>query len=285
MTNPKNARSTARGRVYRWRDEEFTSVTTIISGGVPKPALVNWSAKRVAEVAVAKQRIWAAMDTPADKVDWLKRAPYREKESAAIQGSAVHAWAEKWALGLPVTVEELPEEQQPYAESFLQFVHDLAPTWEMSEASVYNRRHAYAGTLDALMHVILPEEVIEALLVATGWDFTGLGLVDYKTSKGIYGETALQLAAYRHAEFVGLPDGTEVPMLPVEWCAILHITDKGYQLVPVDAGPLAFEYFLAAQRVRDFCEDISRTALLPAVSLPQPEPRPSAPVHTAALVD
>lgn len=285
MSNPRNATTTAKGRTYKWGDEEFTSVTTIIGGGVPKPALVNWAAKRVAEIAVAKERIWRQMDLDSEKVDWLKRAPYREKEGAALQGSAIHDWAEKRVLGLPVTVEDLPVEQRPYAESFLRFVHDMRPVWEMSEASVYNRAHGYAGTLDALLHVELASEVVEALRFATGWDFTGLGLVDYKTSKGVYGETALQLAAYRHAEFVGLPDGTEAPMPPVEWCAILHITDRGYQLIPVDADALAFEYFLAAHQVRDFAEDIGRRLLKPAVTLPQPAARPVAAVNAAALTD
>jgi hypothetical protein len=56
-------------------------------------------------------------------------------------------------------------------------------------------------------------------------------------------------------------------------------------LIPVDAGPLAFEYFLHAQAVRDFCEDISRGVLLAPVTIPQPPARDSAPVNAAALVD
>ncbi|HEX3542615.1 MAG TPA: hypothetical protein VHT75_19460 [Acidimicrobiales bacterium] len=271
MANPRNATTTARGRTYKWRDETFTSVTTIIGGGIPKPALVNWAAKRVAEIAVGKHNVWTRMDNPMEQIDWLKRAPYREKEGAALQGSAIHDWAEKRVLGLPVTVEDMPPEQRPYGEAFLQFVGEMHPEWEMAEASVFNREHGYAGTLDALMRV-----------PAMG---DGLGLVDYKTGKGVYGEVALQLSAYRSAEFVGLADGAEVPMPPVEWCAVLHITERGYQLIPVDAGPLAFEYFLHAQAVRDFCDDISRGVLLAPVAVPQDPPRDSAPTNVAALVD
>lgn len=271
MANPRNATTTARGRTYKWRDETFTSVTTILGGGIPKPALVNWAAKRVAEVAVDKQVVWSKMDRRDEKVDWLKRGPYREKEAAGVQGTAVHDWAEKFALGLPVTVEGLPAEQQPYALSFLQFVHDFKPRWEMSEASVYNREYGYAGTLDTLMYV---ERMGD-----------GLGLVDYKTSKGIYPEVVLQTAAYRRAEFVGLADGTEVPMPEVDWCACLHITPTGYELVPIDAGPLAFEYFLAAQQIHDWTSDVGKLLMSPAVTIPEPEPRPTAPTNVAALVD
>lgn len=284
MSNPRNATTTAKGRVYRWRDETFTSVTTIIGGGVPKPALVNWAAKRVAEIAVDRRRVWEAMDRPDEMVDWLKRAPYREKEGAAVQGSAIHDWAEKRVLGVPVTIEDLPEEQRPYALSFLSFVHEMEPTWEMSEASVYNREHGYAGTLDALLR--LPAVTVEKILAAGGPDLSGLALVDYKTNKsGIFPETALQLAAYRHAEFVGLPDGSEIPMPHVDWCGALWITDRGYQLIPVNAGRLAFEYFLSARMVRDFCEDVGKVLLAPAVTVPQSPPRPSAPAHVHALID
>jgi hypothetical protein len=282
MANPRNATTTARGRTYRWRDESFTSVTTIIGGGVPKPALVNWAAKRVAEIAVDQQRVWTQMSKNSEKVDWLKRGPYRERDGAAVQGTAIHEWAEKRVLGLPVTVEELPAEQQPYANSFLSFVHEMGPSWEMSEATVYNREHSYAGTLDALLR--LSEATVDKIVAAGGPNLSGLGLVDYKTNKsGIFAETALQLAAYRHAEFVGLPDGTEVPMPDVAWCAALWITDIGYQLVPVNAGHLAFEYFLSARMVRDFVEDVGKLLLAPAAVLPQPADRPSAPVHLSLV--
>ena len=284
MTNPRNATTTSKGRTYRWRDESFPSVTTIIGGGVPKPALVGWAAKRVAETAVAKRRIWEAMDQPAEMVDWLKRAPYRERDGAAVQGSAIHDWAEKRVLGMPVTVEELPAEQQPWAISFLQFTHEMEPTWEMSEASVYNRTDGYAGTLDALLR--LSDRAVQQIRDSGGPDLSGLGLVDYKTNKsGIFPETALQLAAYRHAEFVGLPDGTETPMPHVDWCAALWITDTGYELVPVNAGHLAFEYFLAARMVRDFCDDVGRGLLRPAATLPHPAGRPAAATNIHALTD
>jgi hypothetical protein len=259
-------------------------VTTIIGGGVPKPALVNWAAKRVAEIAVGRRRVWEGMDSPSEMIDWLKRAPYREKEGAAVQGSAIHDWAEQRVLGQPVTVEDLPVEQRPWALSFLSFVHEMEPTWEMSEASVYNREHSYAGTLDALLR--LPDRTVAGIRANGGPDLSGLGLVDYKTNKsGIFPETALQLAAYRHAEFVGLPDGSEIPMPRVDWCAALWVTDTGYQLIPINAGHLAFEYFLSARMVRDFCEDVGKVLLAPAASLPQPQQRPTYPSNLHALVD
>ena len=62
MTQPKHARSTRGGdRFYAWRSENFWSVTKLISSGVPKPALLPWGIKAVAEGAVSKRDILAAM--------------------------------------------------------------------------------------------------------------------------------------------------------------------------------------------------------------------------------
>lgn len=253
MSNPRNATSTKwGGRSYVWREERFDSVTTIISGGVPKGALKAWGERLVAETAVNKRDIWDAMDAN-EAIDWLKRAPYRETEKAAAQGSDIHDWAERHALGLAPTVDDVPAVQRGYVEGFGAFVADWSPTWHMSEATVYSRAHGYAGTLDALIS-------IEGL---------GLGLVDYKTGKGVYGEVALQLAAYRHAEFVGLATGTEAPLPAVDWCGVLHLTPKGYELIPVTAGPDEFRAFLYAQQVREFVENASKSVLGAPLIAPQ----------------
>jgi hypothetical protein len=34
---------------------------------------------------------------------------------------------------------------------------------------------------------------------------------------------------YRRADFIGLPDGTALPMPKLDRCAVLWLTDKGYQ--------------------------------------------------------
>lgn len=271
MSGPRNATTTANGRTYRWADEQFTSVTTIIGGGVPKPALKPWGEKMVATAAVTKKAIWAAMSND-EAIDWLKRAPFRDTDKAAAQGTDIHDWAERYTLGQPVAVEDAPEAQQGYLKAFLQFIGEMKPTWEMSEASVFSREHGYAGTLDALFRIPMLGD--------------GLVLCDFKTTRsGIFGEVALQLAAYRYAEFVGLPDGTEYPMPEVEQCVALWLTPTGYHLIPVDAGPLAFEYFLHAQAVRDFSTSVGKLLLGAEVVAPQPPPRPSAPANILALTE
>ncbi len=273
MPGPRNATTTARGRSYRWRDETFDSVTTIIGGGIPKPALKAWGERLVAETAVAKHAIWSEM-TEDEAIDWLKRSPWRETEKAAVQGSDIHAWAEAHILG--EQPKKPTEKMEPYLAGFRRFLADWEPHYEMTEATVYNRRWGYAGTCDFIARIHgLP-----------GHDGAALVLGDYKTGKGVYGEVALQLAAYRNAEFVGLKDGSEQPMPQVDACVCLHLTPAGYQLLPVDTGPEVFRYFCYAQQVRLFVEEVSKEVIdPPAVRRWETVDRPGAPANVAALVD
>lgn len=294
MTSPRNSTTTSRGRTYKWRDESFVSVTTILSGGVPKPALKAWGEKLVAETAVAKRDVWAGMTTQ-EAVDWLKRAPFRETDRAAAQGTDVHDWCEKFVLGQAVKVTDEDEAKQPYLQAFLSWLAEWEPRYEMTEATVYNRRYGYAGTCDFLAWVRVDHLLASGLELTDWFDETFpindagevLLLGDYKTGKGVYGETALQLAAYRHGEFIGLPDGTEHPMPDVAGCVVLHLTPDGYQLLPVRTSEAEHRAFLYAQQVRNFCEDTSKVVL----GQPLPSrgalvaPRPIAPPHVAALVD
>jgi len=56
-------------------------------------------------------------------------------------------------------------------------------------------------------------------------------LLDWKTSKGVYGETALQTAAYAGAEFYD-DDGVETPLPEVDRIGVVHITEAGTQMRP-----------------------------------------------------
>src|SRR5437773_1920308 len=105
MAPPRNARSTGSRRFYDWRGESFWSVTTIIGGGVPKPALINWAKKFTAEYAWDNFDVLAEMRETDDRdgaIDWLKNAAFRSRDKAADLGSVVHASIEAVALGKPI---------------------------------------------------------------------------------------------------------------------------------------------------------------------------------------
>lgn len=251
MPNPKNSTTTSRGRTYKWRDEVFDSVTTIINGGIPKPALKAWGERTVAEFAFDRYEEWKEMERD-EAVDWLKRSPFRATDKAAVKGSDVHEWAEQYVLGHAPAIDSLPLTHRPYAQQFLRFLEDFQPEFEATEFTCYSRTYGYAGTGDWLARI----------------KGHGLVLGDNKTGKGVYGETACQLASYERADFIGLPDGTEAPMPQVDECMVLHLTAKDYSLIPVVTSDEVFETFLKAKAIRDFCNNTSKEVL--GAPLPAP---------------
>lgn len=241
--SPINNTDTDAGRFYTWKDEKFWSVTTIINGGVPKPALVNWAAKFTAEFAVENVERLNDMLIEGDDmaaIAWLKSAKNVKTETASALGTEVHAAVEAYTLDEPY---ETSSAAAPYVVAFQDWLEDFSPTFEMVEASVYNRYRMYAGTLDAIATV---------KGVPT--------LIDYKSGKGVYPEVALQLAAYRNAEFVGVGD-EELEMPETEAGAVLHLTPNGYVWIPVKCDSEVFQSFLYAREIHRWSTEDSKSVL------------------------
>jgi hypothetical protein len=92
-------------------------------------------------------------------------------------------------------------------------------------------------------------------------------LMDLKTTRsGVFGETALQLAAYRYSD-VWVIDGEEIEPVEVDYCAAIHVRADGFELVPVEAGEQEHKDFLYAQRVSQFLAR-SRDLVGPAIMAP-----------------
>lgn len=208
-----------RGHSYYLDGDKLTGVTTLLSAGVPKPALVNWAANVTADYAVDHFDELADM-SPSLRLKALKDARFADRDAAAHRGTQVHQLAEQLIAGEEVDV---PEHLAGHVESYVQFLNDFDPQPVLVEAVVVSRRHLWAGTLD---------------LVA---DFPTLNqrlLCDVKTSRsGVFGETAWQLAGYRYADQYLHPDGTERAMIPVDGCAVIHVRADGYSFVPMQVGP------------------------------------------------
>jgi len=123
----------------------------------------------------------------------------------------------------------------------------------LAEAPVFNRTQHYAGTLDGVVEI------------------GGRTLVlDVKTSaRGIYPEIGMQLAAYRFAEFVGLPDGSEQAMPATDGAVALHLPDDGtYELREIQADEETFRSFLYVREVYRFLNDIADGVVRGIVPLP-----------------
>lgn len=211
---------------------------------------------------------------------WLKAEPDRVRDAAAVIGSDVHSEAEAQVLrlvtetgGALMDADPLPEWPAHLAgqeASFKAFLADWHPIYLATEATVFNRPQAYAGTLDAIMS-LNADDLRESLyrvgsecpewLIGRGGLVTGV--VDTKAGGSVYPEVGMQDAAYARAEFIGLPDGvTELPMPgPIEFGAVLHITPKGYRLRLVDIGDRVYEAFLFAREGYRWHTEISKTVL------------------------
>lgn len=279
--SPRNASSVGNKRLYDdpLTGEKFWSVTTVISGGLPKPALLPWGINSVAEAAVHKRKTLLAMTSECETdgkctpgqwcsscdaaVRWLKSSPYQQRDKAADLGSRIHEAAEAYKLGKPAP--PWPDDIAPTMGQYERWLNLLEPTFEQVEQTVYNRTQRYAGTLDAIIRLPLTDRTRQ-LALSADWPLPEdrdylLLLIDYKSGKAIYPEVALQLAAYRYAEYMRLPDNSEAPVPVVDGAAALHLLPDAFHFLPVRADAEVFNAFLYARETFRFMEEISKTVI------------------------
>lgn len=217
-----------------------TGVTTLLNGGIPKPALNGWYARMVAEyvrdnpLEVERLREIEAL-TEGAMIKELAKAPERVRDAAAVRGTDVHDLAERILYGQAVTV---PDELAPYVDGYLRLIDDWDIQPILTETSIGNRGAWYSGRLDS---------------ISTIGKLGGMPvLLDWKTSNNVYGETGLQCAAYAKAEFYvtdTAPD-EELPLPVVERTMVCHITPNGSYLYDLARNPAEiqrhYDMFVAA---------------------------------------
>ena len=222
MVKPQD---TPNGRFYPWKEGKYVSVTTVISEGIPKPGLDKWAIKRRIEIAADKRKE-IALVTKAKAIEILTAADLYNGNDASALGSRVHAMCEKIAKGKDV----LPtKEEKPFIDNFRKFIDEHSPQFEETESTVFSNTHGYAGTLDEIA-------------VIDGKRY----VLDIKTGKSVWPEAALQMSAYRYADFLGRSGGHEEALPHINGGLVLHIRPDRYQIIPVDTGPNTFDTFLSA---------------------------------------
>ena len=236
-----------RSGFYNTPAGNFMSVTTILSNGIPKPALMHWAAFEAAQCAVdnipdlVKTR---GEDARLAMRSWIQRAAERKRDSAANLGTVIHGFLESQILGEPAP--DYTDEQRPFIDGFARFLDDWQPEYEATELTVANPEVGYAGTLDFIARIpSLTDEL-----------FMG----DYKTGKAVYPEVGMQLAAYRRAT-VGWtkPAGVEITPPATVGAVVLHVRPKdmpggeerGYALRTVGTGDAVFAAFIAAKYIAE----------------------------------
>lgn len=239
--------------------------------------LVKYGKQTIAGIAYDKHRMLQGFIEDGDREGWVDYALGQEwagVKTAAARGTDLHQAAEQLALGNEPTIEEA---HRPFLDQFVRFLDAYRPTYLMSEAPVYNLRYHYAGTCDGIV-------VIDGQRL----------LFDIKTTKHAkesgksrppFDEAVLQIAAYRHAELVGLlaervetnrgryysfdaAKHTE-PMPETDGAACLVISPSDYELVPVRSNQEVFDAFLHVLGIARFREETMKVAVGPPIAVPK----------------
>ena len=174
----------------------YPSVTTIL-GQLDKPALTYWAANCAVdyiEEHIDKIQNPRGPHTIADILGGARTAFKSASTAAKSIGTEVHHMIEDYIR----TGEDPSVSSDAAANAFLAFLEWESKNnvrWIASEITLYHRHIGYAGTADARA-VINDHEYI----------------VDFKTSKAVYDEYRVQLAAYKAA---AEDSGIETPSIGI----------------------------------------------------------------------
>lgn len=200
-------------------------VTTLLGQGLPKPAIPYWAAKTVAEYVLDNPEGVEHLRTMGrdSAVAALKQVPWTKRDEAAVRGTDVHDLAEKLIHGEDV---EVPEHLIAPVEGYRDWLDEFGVEPILTEQACASRKWLYCGKFDAIVRMTRGPLACKTLLI------------DWKTSKGVYGETGLQTAAYASAEFYAPDMDTELPMPEIDCTGVVHVTEHGstyYQLASTPA--------------------------------------------------
>ena len=218
------------------------SVTTILRV-LDKPALVPWAQGIVAEAAIAHRADiegWVQVGGVEGAIRLLKNAATAQRDRAAATGTDVHALAENLNRGMDVIV---PADIAPFVDAYRRWFDAFQPSVVAAEELVAG--DGYAGTFDLI-----------ADIAGERW------LLDIKTSKGTYSDTALQLAAYGRARYIGRPgDPQRYAMPAIEQYGVIHVRPEGAELVPYDVTEADYDAFRALMVAAKWRETRAKTVV------------------------
>jgi len=218
-----------RDNVYNIDGEKYVSTTTVLSA-LAKPALLMWAAKLSAAAVLSDPYTYDTAEKAAAVINQTKGA-------AGERGRNLHDLIEKWASGGDLSTFDMDNK---YERGFVTFVRAWNPKPLLTECTIVNKTHKYAGRLDLI-----------AEIGAETW------LVDFKTSKAVWPEMGLQLSAYRNAEFIRCQEGDPLRPMPA-------VSKTGVVLIPGDGNfsfaevNEPFEVFLALMQVHAWSKLKSR---------------------------
>ncbi len=219
---------------YRWNEgPKVPGVTSVIKSLDKSGPLVGWAKRETAASAVRNLTMLASMvrdGGPDSAAKWLSSIPDYQRDTSADLGTRIHILAEGIVRGQRV---EVTPEEAPYIESYVTLRQRLEIRDVNAEYMVYSERHQYGGTADL-----------------AAWIGDELYLLDIKTGKAAYAETALQLAGLHGADWAGREGDPKKYRLPAATrFGVLHIRPDGAELIPYQVGADEFGAFLACRQL------------------------------------
>jgi hypothetical protein len=206
MTTPALAETVkGKGRHYRHpvTGDLVPSVTNILSV-INKPALMGWAARQVAVMAADMKDLLPDMKHD-EVVDLLKGAASRSSSRAGQRGTDIHSWLADELSG--VATYELAEPASRYLPAVRSWLDATNPAPVTIETTMFHP--LYAGTADAVVEID-----------GAKW------LLDFKTSRAIYDEAALQTCALAGC-FLWVENDKVVEARPVDHIGVVRFDDKG----------------------------------------------------------
>lgn len=256
-----------RGRGHSYEDahgRKVPGVTTVLKS-LPKDGLISWAANATADYVLDNWR-QLATSRPSERAAALRHARYDAVNKAAGKGKVIHSLGERLVIGAQVNV---PDGLEGYVDGYVDFLdqHDVSAVHIEGVVASYDDP-VYAGTFDLI-----------ADLTADLGDgpFRSRWLLDLKTGKGVYGEMALQLAAYRYAPALSIGERGnwhEIPMPDVDNVGVVHLSSRqlsdgtfagSYQLLPVIADLNTFEMFAKVYQQWEILDELKLLVGEPAL--------------------
>lgn len=272
-------------------DLRLWSVTTII-GVLDKPALLYWAAEQTAKAAVRMAKtLPARIDEDGEEavVKQLRDARFSRPKgelSDAQFGTELHALAEEYSLtGIrpDITRDTFGADLDAAIACFNQlddWLQEFQPEYMASEVVVYHPGYGYAGTADTFLR-------LQSVPLIGDYKFSKKATNARGKAAPIYPETALQLAAYRHAEMAAVwrPRRFEsfrrryyalstneqqmaVPVPEVEGGIGIKITPAFAHAHPVRCDEQVFRSFLFCLEAARWVFEDSKTAVGEPLALP-----------------
>jgi hypothetical protein len=222
------------------------SVTTILNV-LNKPALVEWGVKCACDFMydglqdLFQQECYSS-DEVLDVLGNARQAHNRVKDEAAEIGTGAHDWlAQYWTAKLDLAPPPQPLEEGPVQNCITAVMgwikeHEVKPI--LIEKPSYSRLHKITGTADFI-----------------GWIDGKLSVLDYKSTKQIWPEVALQTAPY-----AGMYQEEYRTAISNRYALRMDKTNGSFdsKVYPADTYELDMDTFLATFKIYDRLKHLRR---------------------------